>query len=45
MDECWDGELGDGSDQTLLPQGWDGDKGSPWHCPLWHEHPLVATIK
>lgn len=45
MDDCWDGELGDGSSQTLLPRWWDGDDGSPWLCPLWDEHPLVATIK
>lgn len=45
MDDCWDGELGDGSSQTLLPQWWDGDKGAPWFSPLWDANLLVAAIK
>lgn len=45
MDDCWDGELGDGSSQTLLPWWRDRDDGSPRQCPLWDEDLLVATVK
>lgn len=44
MGNCWDGELGDGNSQSLLPQ-WDMGDGSPQVCPLWDEHLLVAAIK
>lgn len=45
MDDCWDGELGDGSSQTLLPRWRDRDDWSPRQCPLWDEDLLVATVK
>lgn len=45
MDNCGDGEMGDGSSQTLLPRWWDRDDGSPQLCPLLDEHLLVGTIK
>lgn len=45
MDDCRDGELGDGNSQTFLSRWWDRDDGSSWLYPLWDEHLLVATIK
>lgn len=44
MDDYWDGELGYGSSQSLLPR-WHLRDRSPQVCPLWDEHLLVTAIK